>query len=227
MSARPLDDVRAAWDRSDRLFTWLHPEALWSQPIALRQPFIFYLGHLPAFACNHLGRRRLRRDPFRPELDVLFERGIDPVDGDAYVAADRSQWPHPDEVIAYRCRVREALEAAERAGDLESSGARDDVAMVVEHELMHHETLLYMVQALESEQKIAPAEAEPPAGGPGLVGGVVEVPPGCALLGAPRGTGRFGWDNEFPEPRFAVPEFAMDKVPERNRDFLDVAREGR
>jgi ergothioneine biosynthesis protein EgtB len=226
VTPRRLDDLRAAWDRSDRLFAWLHPEALWSQPIALRQPFIFYLGHLPAFAWNHLGRRRLGRDPFAPELDLLFERGIDPVDVDAYVAADRSQWPHPDAVVAYRSRVREALEAAERAGEIESIEGRDDVAMVVEHELMHHETLLYMVQELENEQKIAPAEAEPAAGGAGVPCRTADVPPGRAVLGAPRVTGVFGWDNEFPEQPVEVPGFAIDTVPVRNREFLDFVRDG-
>ncbi len=53
------------------------PRRLLAQPIALRQPFIFYLGHLPAFAWNHV-RRLLGAPPFDARLDELFARGIDP-----------------------------------------------------------------------------------------------------------------------------------------------------
>jgi len=47
--------LRDSWSRSDEIFDLLDPEALHEQPIGLRQPLIFYLGHLPAFAWNLLG----------------------------------------------------------------------------------------------------------------------------------------------------------------------------
>src|SRR5207247_2925096 len=49
-----LRDLERAWARTDALFGLLAPGALTAQPIALRQPFIFYLGHLPAFAWNQV-----------------------------------------------------------------------------------------------------------------------------------------------------------------------------
>lgn len=49
-------DLEHAWARTDTLFDLLAPDALAARPIALRQPFIFYLGHLPAFAWNQVGR---------------------------------------------------------------------------------------------------------------------------------------------------------------------------
>jgi hypothetical protein len=79
-----IERLKAAWLRSDRLFGLLADEAWLQQPIALRQPFLFYLGHLPAFAWNHLGRGWLGQLPFRPDFDTLFERGIDPTGVDAY-----------------------------------------------------------------------------------------------------------------------------------------------
>src|SRR5687767_4226299 len=69
------------WSRTDRIFGLLAARAWLTRPIALRHPFIFYVGHLPAFAWNHLGgavggdRGRPRRDA---EFDELFSRGIDP-----------------------------------------------------------------------------------------------------------------------------------------------------
>jgi len=44
------DRLTEAWARTDRIFEILAPGAWLAQPIALRHPFIFYLGHLPAFA---------------------------------------------------------------------------------------------------------------------------------------------------------------------------------
>ena len=70
--------LEAAWERSDVLFSTIDEGALLERPIRLRQPFLFYLGHLPAFAWNHLGLRVLRRTPFHPAFDDLFARGIDP-----------------------------------------------------------------------------------------------------------------------------------------------------
>jgi hypothetical protein len=42
----------SAYARSDALFAVSPPEALPLRPIGLRHPFLFYLGHLPAFAWN-------------------------------------------------------------------------------------------------------------------------------------------------------------------------------
>ena len=48
--------LEAAWERSDKIFSLLVPEAIRARPIPLRQPFLFYVGHLPAFAWNQLAR---------------------------------------------------------------------------------------------------------------------------------------------------------------------------
>jgi ergothioneine biosynthesis protein EgtB len=100
--------------------------------------------------------------------------------------------------------------------------------MVVEHELMHHETLLYMFQELDHGLKRRPAdwpELPAAAGGPGRPR-PVEVPAGEAVLGAPRGTIPFGWDNEFPELRVPVPAFAADERPVTNAEMLEFLRDG-
>ena len=51
------------------------PDAIFERPIALRHPFIFYVGHLPAFAWNHVCRR-LGRPSFNARLDEIFGLGI-------------------------------------------------------------------------------------------------------------------------------------------------------
>ena len=64
--------LTATWERTDRIFAILRPDAWLAQPIALRHPFIFYLGHLPAFAWNHVCAGVLERSSFNAAFDELI-----------------------------------------------------------------------------------------------------------------------------------------------------------
>jgi len=44
--------------RTRELFAMLDPSLYYERPIALRNPVVFYEGHIPAFAVNTLIRRR-------------------------------------------------------------------------------------------------------------------------------------------------------------------------
>jgi ergothioneine biosynthesis protein EgtB len=219
-----LERLQAAWRRSDRLLGLLTDTAWLRQPIALRQPFLFYLGHLPAFAWNHIGLRLLGRSAFRPELDVLFERGIDPTDVDAY--EPQAVWPERGQVLEYRDRIRTELILALADLKFPTEGAAV-VAMVVEHELMHHETLTYMLQELDHGLKQAPPDwpERPEPGAPTPVRSI-EVPEGSVVLGAAPGSLSFGWDNEFPCHRAEVPAFAIDRHPVTNAQFAEFVDAG-
>jgi iron(II)-dependent oxidoreductase len=101
------------------------------------------------------------------------------------------------------------------------------VAMVVEHELMHHETLQYMVQELDHALKRAPAGWPAlPFPGRARPARSIELPAGRATLGARRGKLPFGWDNEFEAHAVDVPPFAIDDLPVTNADFLEFVRAG-
>ncbi|HWN71555.1 MAG TPA: DinB family protein, partial [Haliangium sp.] len=222
--------LRAAWQRSDDLFGRIAPAALDLRPIALRHPLRFYLGHLPAFAWNQIGRGVLGHGPLHERFDVLFERGIDPPDADAAVVATLDEWPVTDEILAYRDRVRRAVLAClPGLGDRGNDGV-DILAehgrivhLVVEHELMHHETLLYMLQECPPGAFAAPGAGDLAAlpGGDGVAPEPRHVPAGFAVLGARFRELTFGWDNEFERCEVEVPPFAIDSVPVRNRDWRD------
>jgi len=212
--------LAAAWERSDLLFGLLTAEAFLARPIHLRQPFLFYAGHLPAFAWNHLGRGVLGRPAFSPGLDGLFERGIDPADDGDYVADDAAAWPALAELLAYRDRVRREL-----AGIADDPVVLEVLPMVIEHELMHHETLLYMLQRLPLSMKLRPAWLPSPVSGRAATPQRVAIPAGTAVLGAPRG-GRFRWDNEHPEQAVDVEAFHIDSLPVTNREFLRFVEAG-
>jgi ergothioneine biosynthesis protein EgtB len=223
VAERLLPRLRRAWERSDALFALLEPESFGERPIALRQPFIFYLGHLPAFAWNQVGRAALRRPSFRPDFDELFERGIDPVGVDAYEPEAAPRWPAVESVLEYRDHVRGCL-AQTLAGA--GPGGASAVAMTLEHELMHHETLLYMLQQLAFERKRRPPGLPILPAGPGARAGPVEVPAGRVTLGARRESLAFGWDNEFPEHEVEVGGFTMDRTAVRNREYLVFVEAG-
>ncbi len=225
--------LTAVWQRSDQLFALLADGALMQRPIALRHPFLFYLGHLPAFAWNQLGAGALGRPPVDPHFDSLFERGIDPLDeasaADASIQAER--WPAVGAVLAYRDRVRAALLEA-----LPEVAARSDspllerervVEVVAEHEEMHHETLAYMVQRLDLRWLVAPpGSSPPPAPGGEATPERVRVPAGVARLGADWEEQRFGWDNEFPAVKQPVDAFGIDALPVTVARFRAFVQDG-
>src|SRR6266404_7935217 len=200
------DRLTDAWARTDRIFELLAPDSWLAQPIALRHPFIFYLGHLPAFAWNHVGGELLGRPAFNPAFDELFSRGIDPDVDDPIHCHDHpdvpATWPAVPEVLAYRDRVRAALldagaAVADRASTHLMPREGRVFAMVAEHELMHQETLLYMLQRLPLEQKVRPSWVPPLVLGPGRPADKIAIPAGPATLGARFDELSFGWDNEF------------------------------
>jgi ergothioneine biosynthesis protein EgtB len=220
---------RACWSRSDEIFDLLEPDALHEQPIGLRHPLIFYLGHLPAFAWNQVCRGILEIPSFRPEFDSLFERGIDPMGVERHEST--TQWPPVEEIIRYRDRVRRALlSAIEPVADraqrepLAERGRIFEVA--IEHELMHQETLQYLFQQLPFEMKRRPAKTATYRFDGAAAQGTVEVGGGPVVLGADFDSLPFGWDNEFPEVETAVDDFAIDRTPVRNSQYLEFMDDG-
>src|SRR5882762_9850319 len=96
-----LDRFRRARARTRALFDLLHPSAYFEKPIALRNPVVFYEGHLPAFAVNTLIKKGLERPGIDEHLETIFARGIDPEQEAAAVARGNPAWPDQDTVRAY------------------------------------------------------------------------------------------------------------------------------
>ncbi|HEU4521224.1 MAG TPA: ergothioneine biosynthesis protein EgtB, partial [Thermoanaerobaculia bacterium] len=66
--------------RTRELFKIPIEDAYYRRPIALRNPIVFYEGHLPAFSVNTLLKRTMGRKGIDERLETLFARGIDPED---------------------------------------------------------------------------------------------------------------------------------------------------
>ena len=232
MKSRPtalLAELDQVWRRSDRLFELVRP-ALWTRrPLPLRHPPVFYLGHLPAFAWNQLGREVLGLGHEDPSLDVLFERGIDPLTPSASDDVAVSDWPGIEQILGYRDRVRSRIwtEGVSRVSvDLPDPRVLQVLNVIIEHEQMHHETLLYMLQ-------VAPkTDLQRPLGWPLLIRGgaavepdEVAIPGGTVTLGTPDGEG-FAWCNERPAHSVEVQPFGLDRVPVDNGHFVTFVRAG-
>ena len=228
MSPGHEQKLLSVWKKTDELFGILLPEAILAQPIAWRHPFIFYVGHLPTFAWNQICQGMLKRSSLNPRFDDIFARGIDP-DVDTGQCHDHPQvpedWPHLDEVLLYRDRVRETV--VKSLDDVPRAATSDPLAqngrifrMVIEHEMMHQETLLYMIHELSPELKRKPADLAY-SFEPSQQKEEIEIRPGLATLGASFLEIDFGWDNEFPRNIVPVPGFVMDSTPVTNAEFFE------
>jgi len=219
---------------TDELFAVVRPEAFYDRPIPERHRIIFYLGHLEAFDWNLLGRDVFGQASLHPAFDRLFAFGIDPLDGQ--LPSDTpSDWPMRAEVERHNQRLRQTLDALLEAASLNGSApplVQDGflLHLVIEHRLMHAETLAYMLHQLPLERKSARANPPSPATPPATPR-MVEIPAGRATLGLPRRAcppldGVFGWDNEFEEHVVEVPAFTMDVHNVTNGEYLKFVEAG-
>jgi formylglycine-generating enzyme required for sulfatase activity len=225
----------AAWygrnrERSAQLFGLVSPSAYYSRPIALRHPFAFYEGHLPTFSFLTLNERSLHEAPIDPKLEKLFERGIDPGSIDAARAHERADWPSREEIEAFGRACDERVYAAFANAQLVDDSPRltrgQAAFTILEHEQMHHETLVYIIHRLDAGQKGRIAQSHHDNAVPH--NDFIDIPRGTATLGASRERAVFGWDNEFQTNEVDVPAFSVQKFPVTNgeyREFVDAGGE--
>ncbi len=218
----------AVWRRSDELFALIPDEKWHERPIGLRHPILFYLGHLPAFAWNQICSGALDGGYLDERLDQLYARGIDPEDQEIAAVQSIKCWPSPAETMEYRDQVRRAtLEAIDevlaRSHDQLCANGRV-LHLVIEHEMMHHETLLYMLAECPTGMIRRPATVAPPLDGEGKAAEVCAISAGQAVVGADWEEMAFGWDNEFGKAVVEVPDFRIDSLPVRNIDWLSFWR---
>src|SRR6478609_8731857 len=100
--------------RSEAIFDLIDPSAYYTRPISLRNPIVFYEGHLPAFSVIAFLRRGLGLPPVDARLEKLFERGIDPDSAEDAVPRSGAStvWPSRDEVRAFAAACDRAVLSA-------------------------------------------------------------------------------------------------------------------
>jgi ergothioneine biosynthesis protein EgtB len=221
-------------ERSTQLFSLVADEAFYTRPIALRNPIVFYQGHLPAFSFNTLVKNALGRPSIDARLEALFARGIDPPDAQGGARARGNEadlWPTRSEVAAFCAeadrQVRDALAHAEIDQPGHPLLDRADAAYtILEHEGTHLETLNYMWHQLPLDQKRRPAGYRPVVDGPPPAQAWIDIPAGRAHLGVDRGDVPFAWDNEMPATAENVPAFRIQQHDVTNAEYLEFVHAG-
>jgi iron(II)-dependent oxidoreductase len=220
--------------RSRSLFDLLDDAAYCERPIALRNPIVFYQGHLPAFAVNTLVKKGLGQPGIDDRLEDIFARGIDPETEAAAIARGNPAWPTRETVQDYAAAADRLLVDAISHADLEREDhplLRNAQALwtVLEHEEMHQETLAYMWHQLPYAQKRKPEHyvTAPPrlSHAPPRADRVL-IPRGAATLGSDGGDTGFAWDNELPAHAAVVDAFVIDVHDVTNAEFMQFVDAG-
>ncbi len=185
-------------------------------------PLAWDLGHIANFEELWLVQDVGGREPLRGELGRFYDAIENP-------RATRNELPilRGDELRAYMDEVRSRTLEVLDAADLD--GSDDPVVrngfiyeMLVAHEHQHNETMLQLLQMVESYEPVEiddePA-AEPVADGPQMV----RFDEGQATIGA--GEERFAYDNERPRHEVELAPFWIDRTPVTNGAFAEFVRE--
>ena len=217
-------------ERSRALFDLVTEDAYYSRPINLRQPLVFYEGHLPAFSFNTLIKRALGRPGIDAQLEQLFARGIDPAE-ESYAPTAAAVWPGRSVVQAFAEEADKQVLDALAHEDLDRPGhpllgRAEAVFTILEHEAMHQETLLYMWHRLPHEQKRRPKGYAPITQGATPATEWVGLPAGRATLGVNRGSIPFGWDNEHPAYAIDVSPFSIETQNVTNERYQAFVKAG-
>ncbi|HEX4228593.1 MAG TPA: SUMF1/EgtB/PvdO family nonheme iron enzyme [Bryobacteraceae bacterium] len=215
---RLKQEIQWARSESDRFFNLLKPDALLERPIDERHRVLFYIGHLDGFDSIHICKEGLGIPSPDPELDTVFQAGIDPDPGQ--LPFDQpSDWPSLDRISQYVTGARRHVDKhLERAPE-------EIVSMVLEHRIMHLETLAYMLHNFDYSRKRPAPDERPTSEGTFVENEWREIPAGKAILGRRRDDS-FGWDNEYEENRLQIPEFRIQRYNVTNGEYLRFVSEG-
>jgi ergothioneine biosynthesis protein EgtB len=230
LRAELLQRYRRNRVRTRELFSLLSEAAYYQQPIALRHPIVFYEGHLPGFSFNTLVKKALGGTSVDARLETLFARGIDP-DEPSNQSTNLPEWPSRREVRAFVDEIDRRVVDAIANADIDRKGdpfldRAEVVYAILEHEEMHHETLLYMIHRLPFELKVPPAAYRPTTDGVVTPREWVSIPAGRATLGVDRGAIAFAWDNESPSASALVPAFSIERHDVTNAQFMEFVLAG-
>ncbi len=229
-----LDRFTRLRARTRALFDLVDDSAYFARPIPLRNPIVFYEGHLPAFAVNTLIKKGLGRPGVDDRLETIFARGIDPETEATAMARGNPAWPSREAVRAYAAAADQVIAGAIATAELE----RDDHPLlrraqalwaILEHEDMHQETLAYIWHQLPYAMKRKPEHyvtAPPRLIQKAAPRGRAHIPSGTATLGTRLGDEPFAWDNELPPHCETVPAFEIDVHNVTNADFLSFVDAG-
>ncbi|KAH6718083.1 C-type lectin protein [Leptodontidium sp. MPI-SDFR-AT-0119] len=229
-----MEDWKGLWSVWDLVTRGMIPDAeLNEKPIKLRNACIFYLGHIPTFVDIQLTKATKQPMCEPSYYPKIFERGIDPDVDNPERCHDHSEvpeeWPPVEEILVYQKQVRVKIEKLTTAKYVPRDIGRS-LWIGFEHEIMHLETLLYML--LQSDKTLPPSKFKPDFEGMAALAETAKVdnewfdiPEQRITIGLndpednSGGDNHFGWDNEKPPRSVVVPAFKAQARAITNEDY--------
>ncbi|OQS01863.1 hypothetical protein THRCLA_05694 [Thraustotheca clavata] len=225
--APTLLEFEQLWNAWDVLTTQMLPQdGLLDKPIALRNPFLFYLGHLPSFLDIQVSKC-LELELTEPAYFAeIFERGIDPDMEDSNKCHPHSKvpdkWPSFEEIVAFRDSVRNRIRYL--YNESLSLPLRRVLWMCFEHDSMHLETFLYMMVQYDRVQP--PPHLIRPAfdtlATTVKAASFIPIPSGHVTLGQDDNEQvnnhpsiPYGWDNERPSRTVILDDSVLSEMQSR------------
>ena len=182
----------------------------------LLSPLIWDLGHIANFEELWLVRRIGGREPLRGDLGELYDAIEQPrkIRGELPILRADEVTPYMEGVRERTLEVLDGLEL-DPSDPLLADGFVYE--MLLAHEYQHNETMLQLIQMVESYEPVEvdeSAASEPVSEGPEMV----RVDGGAHEIGAPEGG--FAYDNERPRHRVELETFWIDRTPVTNEDYM-------
>ena len=180
-------------------------------------PLIWDLGHIANFEEQWLVREIAGREALRGDLGELYDAIEQPrrIRGELPILTAAEVRPYMDQV---RARTLEVLDDLELDPDEPLLADGFVYEMLLAHEHQHNETILQLLQMVESYEPVVVDEGpgrEPVADGPEMV----EVAGGAHAIGA--GAEGFAYDNERPRHEVELEPFMIDRTPVTNGAYAE------
>lgn len=215
--ARMLEEARA---ETMRLFALVPDETDLRRPPAPGfRPILWHRGHIGAYEAYWI----LQHAKGDPCLSERYEAVFDPI---KTPREDANNLPSIEEIDGYLDTVR--IQALAYLHTPEGAADWYTFHLVLEHELQHQETLLYLLHLLDPSCKRSLGDETParpvPSGCPPGTEPTVLVPAGSFEMGT--NGYPFAYDNEQPPHRVEVAAFRLDRCPVTNGEFAGFVAAG-
>ena len=194
------------------------------QTAPFMSPPRWHLGHTSWFfellLKDYLPGYKIYSEEYLFYFNSYYERFGTRIDRDKRGTRSR---PTVKDTLAYRKRIDDGmLELLSRSQSNPSADLLALVRLGLEHEMQHQELLVYDIKHLLRDQYEPTARREPPQGD--AVSGMAEVEGGLFWLGYAGDD--FAYDNEKSSHLVYVQDFAIDRAPVTNGEYLEFIRDG-
>jgi iron(II)-dependent oxidoreductase len=212
----PLAELADARRRTLALTEDLHDEQLRVPLLETINPFVWELGHIAYFAEFWTLRNLFGRDPIVANADLLYDSAT--VEHD-----DRWNLQLPSRVQTLAFMQRQFDELSANAGAaIATDAGRYFLQLILFHEDMHGEALVYTRQTLAYPAPALTADIPPPGG---ALPGDARIRGGRYTIGADPADG-FAFDNEKWAHEVELGDFAIARAAVTNAQFAAFVEDG-